>query len=100
MPAQYMALRHIGQGSQEVYILQPSNLNTPNFLQASLIADTSACAVGSLLGTTLFAPVAIISPSFTITAPNGPPPLLIFSFDRFMATFINLISFSLILLSL
>src|ERR1700733_4768601 len=38
------------------------------------MATTSACAVGSLVAVTRFAPVATIFPSRTITAPNGPPP--------------------------
>ena len=30
-PAQYRALRHIGQGSQELQTVQPSSLNVPSF---------------------------------------------------------------------
>ena len=61
----------------------------PNFEQAFLIAITSACAVGSVFGTTRFVPVATTSPSLTITAPNGPPPLSIFSMERLIAICMN-----------
>lgn len=68
--------RHIGHGSQDEYISQPLRSNVFSFLQALRIALTSACAVGSLLAVTRFTPVATTLPSFTITAPNGPPPFL------------------------
>ena len=62
--------------------------------QALRMADTSAWAVGSLLSVTRFTPVATISPSFTITAPKGPPPLATFWMDRAMAWRINCLSAS------
>ena len=56
------------------------------------MATTSACAVGSEFGTTRFVPVAMISPSLTMTAPKGPPPVSIFSIERLMASSMNLAS--------
>jgi hypothetical protein len=53
---------------------------------------TSAWAVGSEFGTTRLAPVAMISPSFTMTAPKGPPPVSMFSIDRLIAISMNLAS--------
>src|SRR3546814_10788586 len=47
-----------------------SRLSLP---QASRIATTSAWAVGSFCEVTRFQPSPTISPSFTTTAPNGPP---------------------------
>lgn len=55
------------------------------------MATTSACAVGSLVDVTLFTPLAITFPSFTITAPKGPPfPFSTFAIERRMAFFMNL----------
>ena len=66
----------MGHGSQLVYKSHPVSLNVSSFLHASLIATTSACAVGSLDKVTLFEPSAMITFSFVITHPNGPPSLL------------------------
>ena len=96
MPLQYIALRHIGHGSQEVYMTQSESLKVSSLRQAALIADTSAWAVGSLLAVTLLAPVAMTSPSLTITAPKGPPPFLTFSTEISIAICIKCLSCSVI----
>src|SRR5882757_496475 len=58
--------------------------------QASRIATTSACAVGSFVAVTRFVPSAIMRPSFTITAANGPPlPLRTLSIARAIARRMN-----------
>ena len=84
-----MALKHIGQGSQLLYTTQSLRLNVFSFWQAALMADISACAVGSLEAVTRFVPVAITSPLRTITAPKGPPSKSIFSYERCAANSIN-----------
>src|SRR6059058_1496973 len=71
--AQYEAARHIGHGSQLVYSSHPASTNVPSVRHAARIAFTSACAVGSYVAVTEFAPSPTIRPSCTITAPNGPP---------------------------
>ncbi len=81
----------MGQGSQDVYISQPDKLNVPNFLVAKRMALTSACAVGSLSIVTLFDASAITSPSFTMTAPKGPPPFCTLFSDKAIA--LRIISF-------
>ena len=54
------------------------------------MATTSAWAVGSAEEVTSLAPRAIILPSFTITAPKGPPfPEVTFSIESLMASRIN-----------
>jgi len=53
--------------------VQPFNSKLPRAVAAFRIAVISAWAVGSLLAVTLFTPVAITTPSLTMTAPNGPP---------------------------
>src|ERR1700716_670428 len=52
---------------------QPQSWKPPSAVHALRIATISPCAVGSFVAVTLLAPVATISPSRTITAPNGPP---------------------------
>src|SRR5216683_5554002 len=69
-----MAPRHIGQGSHVVYRSQPESWKSPSLRQASRIATTSACAVGSFVVVTRLAPSATTRPSFTTSAANGPPP--------------------------
>lgn len=60
-----------------------------SFLHALRMALTSACDVGSCSDVTRLTPVAIISPSRAITAPNGPPPLAMFSMESSMAFLIS-----------
>src|SRR4030095_14565535 len=81
-----MAPRHIGQGSQLVYISQPCRVKEPSWRQAARMATTSAWAVGSLPDVTWLCPSAMTWPLRAMTAPNGPPrPARIFSADRAMA---------------
>lgn len=82
----------MGQGSHELYTVHPERSKFCNSRHALRIAITSACAVGSLFGTTRFAPFATTLPSRTITAPNGPPPSSIFSMDSSIAILINSLS--------
>src|SRR6478672_11638426 len=85
-----MAPRHMGQGSQLAYISHPVNWNVCKCSQACRMATTSACAVGSLLEVTLLAPLAMISPFLTMTAPKGPPlQVLILVKDKAIASRIN-----------
>src|SRR5574344_616073 len=69
---------------------QPLRSKTPNLEQAERIALTSAWAVGSCWEVTRLTPVAIISPSRTMTAPKGPPPFFTFSIERRIASRIKL----------
>src|SRR5713226_2093366 len=64
---------HIGQGSPEVYRVQPVNLGLWSVTQARRMASISACQVGSWLATTRFIPSETILPSRTMTAPKAPP---------------------------
>src|SRR6266478_4773533 len=81
-----MAPRHIGQGSHVVYRSQPESWKSPSLRQASRIATTSACAVGSFVVVTRLAPSATTRPSFTTSAANGPPPQVrTFSIPKAMA---------------
>ena len=74
-----------------MYSSQPSSTNVPSAWQALRMAVTSACAVGSLEAVTWLAPVAMTLPSFTMTAPNGPPrPLVTLVVARSMACCMNL----------
>jgi hypothetical protein len=58
-----------------------------NALQAFRMATTSAWAVGSLAAVTELAPRAMMTPSFTTTAPKGPPlPSRTLSMERRMAS--------------
>ena len=50
---------------------------------------TSAWAVGSLSSVTVLPDAAMISPSLTITAPNGPPWFWMFSLAIRMASSMN-----------
>src|ERR1700756_4582718 len=94
-----MAPRHMGQGSQLVYISQPVSWCVFKILQAWRMAFTSAWAVGSLVLVTLFAARAIIFPSFTTTAPKGPPlPDLTLFTESSIASCINFLSLMLALL--
>src|SRR5271168_3397616 len=52
---------------------QPVSRKLPSAVHALRIATISPCAVGSFVAVTRLAPVATISPSSTMTAPNGPP---------------------------
>src|ERR1041385_9431470 len=72
--AQKIAPRHMGHGSHELYSSHPESWKSPSVRQASRMATTSACAVGSLSRVTWLLPVAMTMPSLTTTAPNGPPP--------------------------
>src|SRR5579863_2289692 len=63
----------MGQGSQRVYSCQRASVRVPSASAAARIATTSPCAVGSLVAVTELAPSPTITPSRTITAPNGPP---------------------------
>jgi hypothetical protein len=58
--------------------------------QAARMAETSACAVGSLSSVTEFVPVATTSPRRTTTAPNGPPPSATLFSESAIASSINL----------
>jgi hypothetical protein len=49
------------------------------------MATTSACAVGSLVAVTRLKPSPTTRPSFTMTAPKGPPLRCTFSRDSWMA---------------
>src|SRR6266446_5410382 len=54
------------------------------------MATTSACAVGSFVDVTRFAPSAMMRPSLTISAANGPPlPERTFSSALAIARFMN-----------
>src|SRR5213080_1759308 len=65
-------------------------LKEPAAAQALRIATISAWAVGSLPAVTWFQPSAMIRPSRTITAPNGPvPSCRIFSSDSAIARCMN-----------
>ena len=79
----------MGHGSQEVYISYPLRLNVPNLEQAARMALTSACAVGSQCDVTRFTPLYIITPSYALIAPNGPPTLFTFIIESSMAFLIN-----------
>ena len=59
-------------------------------MHASLIATTSAWAVGSFEEVTLFEPSAIILFSLTITQPNGPPAVLTLFIESYIALSIKL----------
>src|SRR5271154_5602042 len=52
---------------------QPLSWKLPIAVHALRIATISPCAVGSFVAVTRLEPVAIIPPSRTMTAPNGPP---------------------------
>src|SRR5438045_5714242 len=81
-----MAPRHMGQGSQLVYISQLFNWKVCNLPHACRMAVISACAVGSLVEVTTFVPSPTIFPSLTITAPKGPPlPEFTFSIASWIA---------------
>jgi hypothetical protein len=67
----------MGQGSQVEYISQSERSNRPSFWEAFLMASISACAVGSLVAITRLWALAITFPRQAITAPNGPPALLL-----------------------
>ena len=84
-----MAPRHIGQGSHEVKISHPLRSKVPRRRVASLMALTSAWAVGSQSSVTLLAASATISPPRAITAPKGPPPLRTLSSARVSALLIS-----------
>ena len=58
----------------------------PSLRQACRMAVTSAWAVGSLSSVTRFDAPATTLPSFTITAPKGPPPCSTLSSARRMAS--------------
>src|SRR5271165_149991 len=64
---------HIGHGSQVVNNSQPLSSKFLTDWQAVRIATISACAVGSRVAVTRFTPAAMIAPSLTTTAANGPP---------------------------
>src|SRR4029077_1552232 len=53
------------------------------------MATTSACAVGSFVEVTRFAPSAMMWPSLTMTQPNGPPPARLLSISSAMARRMN-----------
>ena len=65
---------------------QSERSKVPNLRQASRMVFTSAWAVGSLSMVTLLERPAMISPSFTMTAPKGPPPFFTLSSARRMAS--------------
>src|SRR5271154_4901966 len=68
-----MAERHMGQGSQLAKRVQSASWKVPRALQASRIATTSACAVGSQVEVTWLLPRPTTIPARTTTHPNGPP---------------------------
>src|SRR5665647_672131 len=92
MPAQYIAPRHIGHGSQEEYMTQPLRSCVPRAAAAILIACTSACAVGSCPVTTLLPAREIMFPLLTMTAPKGPPCSFMLSEAVSIASFRNFLS--------
>src|SRR3954471_16902501 len=70
-----MADKHMGHGSQVVYITHPVRSMVPRDLAAARIALTSACAVGSVSGQTVLCVHETTLPFFTTAAPNGDFPL-------------------------
>ena len=68
-----MALKHIGQGSHDAYMMQPPKSGDAIFLLALRRATISAWAVGSLSSMTRLKAAPITVPSATMTAPNGRP---------------------------
>ena len=72
----------------------------PSCLHALRMVLTSAWAVGSLSVVTLLPDEAIILPSFTITAPKGPPWFSIFSLATRMASSMNFLLYDILLVVL
>ena len=70
-----IAEAHIEQGSNVTYISDPFNRQSPILLLASSMAKISACAIADFKVSFKLCDLAIISPSFTITAPIGTSPL-------------------------
>ena len=69
----------MGHGSQLLKISAPERSKVFRCAQAARMATTSACAVGSLLAVTRLKPSPTTRPSFTMTAPKGPPLRCTFS---------------------
>ena len=90
----------MGQGSHEVYIEHPERSKVFIFSAALRMAETSAWAVGSQCSVTQFEASATTSPSFAITAPNGPPPFFTLSSESLIALIISSLSFIVLLFSL
>src|SRR5512140_2990699 len=72
-----MAERHMGQGSQVVYITHPVRSMVPSAFAAARMALTSAWAVGSVVGHTVLWVQDTTLPSLTTAAPDGELPAAI-----------------------
>ena len=87
--AQWHAEKHMGQGSQVEYIVQPDKSTVFNILQASLIAIISAWAVMSVFFHTWLWTQLITRLLLIMHAPKGVWPSRIPSFALFMARSIH-----------
>src|SRR5699024_7701219 len=75
----YIEVRHIGQGQPLAYIVNPDKSWVCSACCAFRMAINSACPLISYFSCNSLTPSAIISSSFTMTAPNGCPPSRTFS---------------------